>query len=158
MEAADFSQSHAGPTAPNHEVADGMSRFANRVYVGFRALADTIADLDAFRTQIHGGILDVRFGEFGCEYANGAFHAGKRWQVAPRCTCARSPFSSIDSLTSVSGSRQLPMVRPAWRRSDLTVTVVPKPCLRGHFLWRYSIIWDRNAARVGNDPSADTPD
>jgi hypothetical protein len=57
------------------EVADDMSRFANRVYVGFRDLADTIVNLDAFKTQIYGGLLDVRFGEFGCEYANGAFHA-----------------------------------------------------------------------------------
>ena len=57
------------------EVADGMSCFANRVYVGYRDLADTIAKLDTFRMQVHGGLLDVRFGEFGCEYANGAFHA-----------------------------------------------------------------------------------
>jgi hypothetical protein len=57
------------------EVADGMSRFANRVYVGYQDLADAIASLDAFRTQVYGGLLDVRFGEFGCEYANGAFHA-----------------------------------------------------------------------------------
>jgi hypothetical protein len=57
------------------DVADGTSRFVNRVYVGYRDLADTIASLDAFRTHVYGGILDVRFGEFGCEYANGAFHA-----------------------------------------------------------------------------------
>jgi hypothetical protein len=57
------------------EVADGVSRFANRVYVGYRELADTIAKLDAFRTLVYGGLLDVRFGEFGSEYANGAFHA-----------------------------------------------------------------------------------
>lgn len=57
------------------EVADGTSRFANRVYVGFRDLAETIANLEAFKIQVYGGLLDVRFGEFGCEYANGAFHA-----------------------------------------------------------------------------------
>jgi hypothetical protein len=28
-----------------------------------------------FKTHVHGGLLDVRFGEFGCEYAKGAFHA-----------------------------------------------------------------------------------
>jgi hypothetical protein len=56
-------------------VADGTSRFANRVYVGYPDLSHAISNLDAFRTHVYGGILDVRFGEFGCEYANGAFHA-----------------------------------------------------------------------------------
>lgn len=57
------------------EVADGTSRFANRVYVGFGHLMDTIEKLDTFKTHVHGGVLDLRFGEFGGEYANGAFHA-----------------------------------------------------------------------------------
>lgn len=57
------------------EVADGSSRFTNRVYVGFGQFADVIANLDTFKMQIHGGLFDLRFGEFGCEYANGAFHA-----------------------------------------------------------------------------------
>lgn len=57
------------------EVGDGRSRFANRVYVGFGQLADTIAKLDTFKMQVHGGLLDLRFGEFGPEYASGAFHA-----------------------------------------------------------------------------------
>src|SRR5688500_14903403 len=57
------------------EVADGTSRFANQVYVGYQVLADTIARLDKFKMQVHGGLLDVRFGEFGLEYGNGAFPA-----------------------------------------------------------------------------------
>lgn len=57
------------------EVADGTSRFVNRVYVGFGHLADTISKLDTFKAHIHGGLFDLRFGEFGCEYANGAFQA-----------------------------------------------------------------------------------
>jgi hypothetical protein len=57
------------------EVADGVSRFVNQVCVGYEHLADTIANLDSFKTHVHGGLLDVRFGEFGPEYANGAFHA-----------------------------------------------------------------------------------
>lgn len=56
-------------------VADGMSRFVNRVYVGFPGLAETISQLEIFSRHVHGGLLDVRFGEFGCEFANGAFHA-----------------------------------------------------------------------------------
>jgi hypothetical protein len=57
------------------EVSDGSSRFSNRVYVGQADLSDAVSRLDTFKDQIHGGLLDVRFGEFGCEYANGAFHA-----------------------------------------------------------------------------------
>ncbi len=49
------------------EVADGESRFANRVYVGFGHLADTIEKLDTFKAQLHGGLLDLRFGEFGAD-------------------------------------------------------------------------------------------
>ena len=56
-------------------VADGASRFVNHVYVGNRHLGETISELDSFKDHIHGGILDVRLGEFGCEYASGAFHA-----------------------------------------------------------------------------------
>src|SRR3954464_255239 len=56
-------------------VADGISRFVNRVYVGHRHLADTISELETFKDHVHGGLLDVQFGEFGCEYASGAFHA-----------------------------------------------------------------------------------
>src|SRR5262245_1576057 len=71
------------------EVADGTSRFANRVYVGFGHLANTIEKLDTFKTHIHGGLFDLRFGEFGCEYANGAFHARfhfqKPWRLYITC-------------------------------------------------------------------------
>ena len=56
-------------------VSDGTSSFSNQVYVGHAAFRDTAARLDVFKGHIHGGLLDVRFGEFGCEYANGAFHA-----------------------------------------------------------------------------------
>lgn len=56
-------------------VSDGRSFFSNRVYVAYSALTEAVAQLDAFKDHIHGGLLDVRFGEFGPEYANGAFHA-----------------------------------------------------------------------------------
>src|SRR5262245_87607 len=56
------------------DVSDGASSFSNRVYVGHGQLAETVAQLDAFREHLHGGLVDVRFGEFGPEYANGAVH------------------------------------------------------------------------------------
>jgi hypothetical protein len=56
-------------------VSDGTSFFSNKVYVGHRAFGETISSLNIFRDHIHGGLLDVQYGEFGPEYANGAFHA-----------------------------------------------------------------------------------
>ena len=57
------------------DVSDGTSFFSTKVYVGYPSLDKTITDLDAFRLQIHGGLLDIEFGGFGQEYASGAFHA-----------------------------------------------------------------------------------
>jgi hypothetical protein len=57
------------------DVSDGVSSFSNRVYVGYSALTDVIAELGVFKDHVHGGLLDIRFGEFGPEYASGAFHA-----------------------------------------------------------------------------------
>jgi hypothetical protein len=57
------------------DVADGKSLFSNQVYVGYSQLTDTVSQLNIFKDHIHGGIFDMRFGEFGPEYANGAFHA-----------------------------------------------------------------------------------
>ena len=56
-------------------VSNGTSCFVNQVYVGHSALADAVSSLDAFKGHVHGGLLDVRFGGFGCEYANGGFQA-----------------------------------------------------------------------------------
>lgn len=57
------------------DVSDGTSFFSNQVYVGYSEFTDAVSRLNRFREHVHGGLLDVRFGEFGPEYANGAFHA-----------------------------------------------------------------------------------
>ena len=57
------------------DVSDGISSFSNRVYVGYSTLTDVVAELEVFKDHVHGGLLDIRFGEFGPEYASGAFHA-----------------------------------------------------------------------------------
>ena len=62
------------------EVSNGISLFFNQVYVQHEALTYMIADLKVFRNQIKGGLLDVRLGEFGPEYANGAFHGRFHFQ------------------------------------------------------------------------------
>lgn len=56
-------------------VSHGDSFFSNQVYVGHVAFQEAISSLTVFKDQVHGGLLDVRFGEFGPEYANGAFRA-----------------------------------------------------------------------------------
>jgi hypothetical protein len=56
------------------DVCDGNSLFSNRVYVAPAVLAETVSALGRFGEQVHGGLLDIRFGEFGPEYANGACH------------------------------------------------------------------------------------
>jgi hypothetical protein len=57
------------------DVSDGVAFFSNSVYVGYSTLTETIADLNRFKDHVYGGLLDIRFGEFGPEYAGGAFHA-----------------------------------------------------------------------------------
>ena len=62
------------------ETSDGKSQFTNTAYVGWNALKEIVNDLKVFRHQIHGGILDIRFGAFGPEYANGALIARFHFQ------------------------------------------------------------------------------
>lgn len=56
-------------------VSDGKSLFRCDVYVGHQTWADTVDELYVFKDQVYGGLYDLRFGEFGPEYAGGAFHA-----------------------------------------------------------------------------------
>ena len=49
--------------------------FSSKVYVGHQTLRDAVADLHRFKGQIYGGLYDLRFGEFGPEYASGAISA-----------------------------------------------------------------------------------
>lgn len=65
-------------------VSDGTSTFSNKVYAGHRKLKDVVAGLEQFRHQVHGGIYDLRFGQFGPEYASGAFHARLHFQDGGR--------------------------------------------------------------------------
>ena len=55
-------------------VSDGRSSFSMQVYVGHAALSETVSSLHTLKDHLHGGLLDVRLGAFGPEWANGAFH------------------------------------------------------------------------------------
>jgi hypothetical protein len=65
-------------------VSDGTSSFTNQVYVDHATLEDAVSSLHAFKDQVHGGLLDLRFGEFGPEYKNGAFHARLHFPIPGR--------------------------------------------------------------------------
>lgn len=57
-------------------VSDGKSSFSNQVYVAKQgALEDAVSSLQDFKAAVYGGLLDLQLGEFGPEFANGAFHA-----------------------------------------------------------------------------------
>jgi len=57
------------------DACDGTSSFSNKVYVGHKNLSDVVVELNTFKNHIHGGLYDLRFGEFGPEYASGALYA-----------------------------------------------------------------------------------
>lgn len=56
-------------------VSDGASSFSNTAYVAHEVLEDAVSSLHHFKDQVHGGLLDLRFGIFGPGYPKGAFHA-----------------------------------------------------------------------------------
>jgi hypothetical protein len=59
----------------NVVVFDGKSKYSNDVYIGYNLLTELVKDLLVFREHVHGGLYDIKFGEFGFEYANGGFQA-----------------------------------------------------------------------------------
>ena len=77
------------------ELCDGNSLFTNKIYVGHRHLADTVSGLHTFKDHIYGGIFNLRFGEFGPEYASGALdvrlHFRKQAKILVR-VLAQSEF------------------------------------------------------------------
>ena len=56
-------------------VNDGRSLFSTDVYVGHEQLAEDVSGLNVFKTHVYGGLFNLRWGEFGPEYAGGAIHA-----------------------------------------------------------------------------------
>jgi len=61
------------------EVCDGTSLFANEAYVPLDWGAATASALRAFGQQIYGGLLDLKAGEDGFEYASGFIRARFHW-------------------------------------------------------------------------------
>jgi hypothetical protein len=55
-------------------ISDGKSLFQCDVYVAHQTMTEIVNELGVFKNHVYGGLYDLRFGEFGPEYANGAFH------------------------------------------------------------------------------------
>ncbi|EHH2484445.1 hypothetical protein FP738_24290 [Vibrio parahaemolyticus] len=56
-------------------VNNGHSSFSNKVYVGHNEFTELYESLNTFKTHYYGGLRNIEFGGFGCEYASGAFYA-----------------------------------------------------------------------------------
>jgi hypothetical protein len=82
------------------DVSDGVSSFSNKVYVGYATLSDAAVELERFKNHIHGGLLDIRFGEFGQEYANGAFHARLHFYKPSRLYISCKQQSQFEDFTA----------------------------------------------------------
>lgn len=104
------------------EICDGRSLFANRIYVGHDQLAETVSGLHVFKDQIYDGLFNLRFGEFGPEYASGALdarlHFRKQGKILVRVS-AQSDFSRFDG-------REV--------ASEATLYLVTEPALLDNFI------------------------
>lgn len=104
------------------EICDGRSLFVNQIYVGHQLLVDTVSGLHRFKDQIYGGLFNLRFGEFGPEYASGALdvrmHFRKHGKLLLRVS-AQSEFSRFED-------REL--------SSDATLHLVSEPALLDNFI------------------------
>src|SRR5262245_34670992 len=84
--------------------SDGCSSFCVKVYAGQESLKSLLAELDRFKDQLYGGIYDMKFGEFGPEFANGAFQARLHFHpdgrghlfITVRAESEWRPFSKMD--------------------------------------------------------------
>ena len=66
------------------EVGDGTSSFVNEVYASRGALDEAVGSLRTLAGELRGGRYDLGFGEFGPEYAGGAFRARLHFAVPGR--------------------------------------------------------------------------
>jgi hypothetical protein len=55
-------------------VDDGNSSFCNRIYASYVQIHNIVIGLDEFKNHIYGGLFNFELGEFGPEFANGAFY------------------------------------------------------------------------------------
>jgi hypothetical protein len=98
------------------EICDGASLFVTNIYAGHQRLRDTALELDQFKSQIDGSMFNLRFGEFGCEYASGAvdarFHFRSRGKLLIT-VAAESEFRKVQDREIASKARLFLVSEPA---------------------------------------------
>lgn len=93
-------------------VSDQVSSFCNTAYVGRGHLAKLANQLGAFRSQVHGGIEDIRLGGFGPEYAKGALQVRLHFRSPGKLyvsTYQQSEFKEF-SIGDVAGEAKMYLV------------------------------------------------
>ena len=98
------------------EICDGASLFATQVWVGHQQLRDTVAGLRTFKNQIHGGMFNLRFGEFGPEYASGALHVRLQFRKLAKIliqVSAQSGFTRFEEKELASEAKLYLVSEPA---------------------------------------------
>ena len=118
--------------------SDGTALFVNNVYAAHQSVDDLIIGLDTFKNQVYGGIYDIRFGEFGPEYANGAFEARLHFQDKGKIYITINAQSAFDSF----GEKNV--------ASEVTLYLVSEPALLDNCIaeLRALKVGQRNDARL----------
>ena len=126
------------------EICDGRSLFATRVYVGHQQLRNAVKDLEAFKHQIYGGIFNLRFGEFGPEYASGAFDARLQFREQGKIlirASAQSEFASFDG-REFAGETTLYLVSEPALLDEFVRTLNAMSEARGEHAELDGIVWN----------------
>ena len=98
------------------DICDGRSMFVNEIYVGHRVLAETVSGIELFKDQLYGGLFNLRFDEFGPEYASGALDIRMQFRQRGRLflrVLAQSAFCRLDDRDIASEATLHLMSEPA---------------------------------------------
>ena len=102
--------------------SDGQSLFSHKVYVGHQELDELIAGLNIFRDHVHGGLYNIQLGEFGPEYAKGAFHARLHFQQLSKIHITVKAQSEFEEF----GIKKV--------ASEATIYLISEPVLLDNFI------------------------
>ena len=102
--------------------SDGTSVFVNKVYAGHQTVENLVVGLSAFKHKVYGGIYDIVFGEFGPEYASGAFHARLHFQDRGKVHITAKSQSSFEDF----GKKNV--------ASEATIYMISEPALLDNFI------------------------
>ena len=98
------------------EICDDVSLFSTTIWVRHQQFRDTVAGLHVFKHQINGGIFNLRFGEFGAEYASGALDVRLQWRKLAKIlilVSAQSGFTRFEDRELASEAKLYLVSEPA---------------------------------------------